>query len=299
MARLRTIKPGFFHNEALGDLEPLARLLFAGLWTIADREGRLEDRPRRIKIEVLPYDECDADALLAALADAGFITRYRIGDSAFIAIPAFLKHQNPHMHEAQSVIPDHSDGLGTVPVPDKHSACTVQAQDKPGSSCLGSCLESCLGNGLGSCHVSEEGQGPSGADAPNDVCIESPEPVAPETRREAHDRQGARQTRRFLDTAETDLAQEFEAWFETFGGVGVPERAFDCYRWWRTSGKASAANLLTAAEGHRRHCEATNSRQQAAGAFLRKPTADDARSPWTDWADVSLSASASVSGAHR
>ena len=51
MARARNIKPGFFLNEELGVLPPLVRILFAGLWCIADRDGRLEDRPKRIKME--------------------------------------------------------------------------------------------------------------------------------------------------------------------------------------------------------------------------------------------------------
>ena len=37
MARARNIKPGFFTNDVLADCDPLARLLFAGLWTVADR----------------------------------------------------------------------------------------------------------------------------------------------------------------------------------------------------------------------------------------------------------------------
>jgi len=48
MARSRNIKPGFFRNEMLAECSPLARLLFAGLWCLADRFGRLEDRPKRI-----------------------------------------------------------------------------------------------------------------------------------------------------------------------------------------------------------------------------------------------------------
>lgn len=49
MARSRNIKPGFFTNEVLADMPALVRLLFAGLWTIADRDGRLEDRARRLR----------------------------------------------------------------------------------------------------------------------------------------------------------------------------------------------------------------------------------------------------------
>ena len=39
MSRSRNIKPGFFKNEHLAECQPLARLLFIGLWTLADREG--------------------------------------------------------------------------------------------------------------------------------------------------------------------------------------------------------------------------------------------------------------------
>lgn len=60
MGRNRTIRAGFFQNEILGALPPLARLLFVGLWTIADREGRLEDRPLRIAVEILPYEALPA-----------------------------------------------------------------------------------------------------------------------------------------------------------------------------------------------------------------------------------------------
>ena len=75
MARARNIKPGFFANDTLAECSPLARLLFAGLWTIADRAGRLEDRPKRIKAALLPYDECDINDLLDQLVDRGFIAR--------------------------------------------------------------------------------------------------------------------------------------------------------------------------------------------------------------------------------
>ena len=88
MARARNIKPGFFSNDVLAECEPLARLLFAGLWTIADREGRLEDRPKRIKAELLPYDDCNIDALLDALHSKGFILRYSVENQQLIQILA-------------------------------------------------------------------------------------------------------------------------------------------------------------------------------------------------------------------
>ena len=105
MARARNIKPGFFINDQLAEIEPLGRLLFAGLWTIADREGRLEDRPKKIKAEILPYDNCDVDILLSALHEAVFITRYTVNGCNYIQIINFSKHQNPHPKEATSIIP--------------------------------------------------------------------------------------------------------------------------------------------------------------------------------------------------
>lgn len=120
MARARNIKPGFFTNDVLAELPPLARLLFAGLWTLCDREGRAEDRPKRIRAEVLAYDDCDCDALLQALHDKGFIRRYEVAGTRVIQVLAWDKHQNPHMKEAAS----------TLPAYDEHRTSTVLAPDK-------------------------------------------------------------------------------------------------------------------------------------------------------------------------
>lgn len=105
MSRARNIKPGFFENELLAEIDPLGRLLFIGLWTIADREGRLEDRVKRIKAKILPYDDCDVDKLLDELAKRGFIIRYEVEGSRYIQVTNFKKHQNPHVKEVQSTIP--------------------------------------------------------------------------------------------------------------------------------------------------------------------------------------------------
>lgn len=104
MARSRNIKPGFFRNELLAECSPLTRLLFAGLWCLADRAGRLEDRPKRIRAEVLPYDDGSVDEMLNELDQAGFILRYQVGGLRFIQVQNFAKHQNPHHREAESTI---------------------------------------------------------------------------------------------------------------------------------------------------------------------------------------------------
>lgn len=101
MARIRSLKPGFFHNEILAECEPLARILFMGLWGIANFEGVLEDRPKRIKAQVLPYDECDVENLLDQLAQHKFILRKTIDEKSFLYIPTFQRHQNPHKKERE------------------------------------------------------------------------------------------------------------------------------------------------------------------------------------------------------
>lgn len=113
MARARNIKPGFFKNEVLAELDPFDRLLFIGLWCLADREGRVEDRPKRIKMELFPCDSYDVDGGLCALAAAEFIRRYQAAGMAVIAIVHFSKHQAPHGTERDSALPD-ENGFYTV-----------------------------------------------------------------------------------------------------------------------------------------------------------------------------------------
>jgi hypothetical protein len=103
--RARNIKPGFFTNEDLVECEPLARILFAGLWCIADRDGRLEDRPRKIKLEILPADDCNVEVLLDQLKSRNFIARYEVDGRRCIQILKFDEHQNPHPKEKTENIP--------------------------------------------------------------------------------------------------------------------------------------------------------------------------------------------------
>jgi hypothetical protein len=105
MARIRTIKPQFFTSEDVTALEPLARLLFVGLFTECDRDGRVEDRPRTLKMRLLPEDACDVDALLWSLVDGGLIRRYEAEGKQIIQVKGFEKHQKPHPKEPASLLP--------------------------------------------------------------------------------------------------------------------------------------------------------------------------------------------------
>lgn len=121
--RSRNIKPGFYKNEDLAECSLAARLIFPGLWMIADRMGRLEYRPKRIKGELLPFDNIDVTPLLDELSGWGLIKFYEVDGSKYIWIPAFLKHQNPHRREAKSTLPPHPEDSFT-------DSATDQGQDE-------------------------------------------------------------------------------------------------------------------------------------------------------------------------
>jgi hypothetical protein len=123
MARARSIKPGFFNNEDLIELAFEIRLLFAGLWTLADREGRLEDRPKKIKLSVFPGDDVDVEHGLTQLEHRKFICRYSANGIRYIQIVSWSKHQSPHVKEAPS----------TIPAPCEHRANTSVAALTPSS----------------------------------------------------------------------------------------------------------------------------------------------------------------------
>lgn len=105
MARIRSIKPEFFLHEGLAEMSPLHRLLFIGLWTLADKEGRIEYRPRRIKAALFPWEDCAVENLIADLVDAGFVRSYEVDGVWALVLPSFHKHQRPHPKEAASTIP--------------------------------------------------------------------------------------------------------------------------------------------------------------------------------------------------
>jgi len=146
MARARNINPGFFRNADLVELPFEARLLFIGLWTIADRLGRMEDRPKQIKMELFPADNMDCDDLLSQLQSIGLVDRYEHGGKRYLQIVKFNKHQNPHKDERESIIParyessaetmpeDALNDAGNEGAQDQHHASTMQAPCNHGAT---------------------------------------------------------------------------------------------------------------------------------------------------------------------
>ena len=125
--RARSLKPSICDNELLGTADPFCTLLFERLWMMADREGRLEDRPKRIKAQAFPYrDGLDVEPMLVWLHDNGFIRRYIAGSDRYIQVVKFLEHQSPHCKEAPS----------KIPAPCEHRASTVPDPEIPALAAL-------------------------------------------------------------------------------------------------------------------------------------------------------------------
>jgi hypothetical protein len=109
MARIRTIKPELARHEPLFQLEretglPI-RFAWALLPTVCDREGRFKWRPRDLKLDILPYDECDFSRVLDAWLTRGQVCRYRVKAEWYGCIPTWKKHQSINNKEPSSNLP--------------------------------------------------------------------------------------------------------------------------------------------------------------------------------------------------
>lgn len=111
--RIRTIKPEFFTHEGIFEAEketglPL-RLAFIGLWCACDREGRFKWEPRRLGVQILPYDDLTFLHVLDALTTRGFLVKYASEAGEFGCIPSFPRHQVINNRERDSELPDPND----------------------------------------------------------------------------------------------------------------------------------------------------------------------------------------------
>jgi len=98
MPRIRTIKPQFFLDEDLGTICRDARLMFVGLWNLADDSGVFEWRPLKIKAQLFPYDEDitaeKIESWLRQLVKIGDISEpFANGKKRFGFIFTLTKHQ--------------------------------------------------------------------------------------------------------------------------------------------------------------------------------------------------------------
>ena len=107
--RTRQIHGDFWKSENVADISHSQRLLFIGLWAMADREGMLLNQPRKISAEIFPYDAIkreDVEKWLNTLNQVGLVEFGHDEKNVitFIYIPKFNEYQHIHPNEARSKI---------------------------------------------------------------------------------------------------------------------------------------------------------------------------------------------------
>lgn len=95
MARIRSVHPSLFTDEAWVSCSPLARVLYIGLMTDADDQGLFEWNFLQIKMRLLPADNVDIPPLLAELVGANLIAELESGGKRLGAIRKFRTFQRP------------------------------------------------------------------------------------------------------------------------------------------------------------------------------------------------------------
>jgi hypothetical protein len=93
MARIRNLKPDFWTDEKLVELDPVDRLLFIGLWNFADDEGYMPFSPKRIKMQVFPADSLEISVGLQNLISIGALTLYDSEAGQVLHVTNWAKHQ--------------------------------------------------------------------------------------------------------------------------------------------------------------------------------------------------------------
>ena len=107
MARIRSVHPGLFTDEAFVTLSPLARLLAIGVWTECDDHGVFEWKPVTLKMRLFPIDAVDIPELLGELEAVGLVCRFTEGPRSFGAVRNFCKFQRPKKPRYSNPLPDH------------------------------------------------------------------------------------------------------------------------------------------------------------------------------------------------
>lgn len=115
-SRQRIIKPDFWIDEKLGLMPEATQLLYIGLWTIADDEGRMQYSLTRFAAVLQPYkklSEKEMTKRIEPLLKASRVIVYRVGEQLYAWLPKFLIHQTIG-HPTASKLPPFEEGSRVV-----------------------------------------------------------------------------------------------------------------------------------------------------------------------------------------
>lgn len=109
MARIRSIFPGLWTDEAFAFLPDAAALIFIGLWNECDDNGIFEWKPSTLKMKLRPgkpETPADVEAHLSELASAGLVRQFEIDGRKYGAVRNFAKWQRPKTPNGMWPLPD-------------------------------------------------------------------------------------------------------------------------------------------------------------------------------------------------
>lgn len=94
--RPRRIDPGLWGNPAFAALPTAARVLYIGLISCADPEGRLRADPRQLRVWIFPYNSLSPEEMqsyLEVLHGKGLIELYQVDGQQYAAHPHWSRHE--------------------------------------------------------------------------------------------------------------------------------------------------------------------------------------------------------------
>lgn len=115
MARIRSIHPGIFTDEAFMQASKDARVLIFGLWCEAWDDGVFEWKPLTLKARIFPVDNVDVPALLNELECLRVFKRFRVHGRDYAALRNFGRFQHPKKPNSSKVLPSELKEYVTPP----------------------------------------------------------------------------------------------------------------------------------------------------------------------------------------
>lgn len=123
MARKRMIDPMIWQDEEFGSLTPTAKVLFIGLFSNADDEGRIRANKAYLKSTIFMYDKLDLDEVEACRDEVvktmESVQLYQVNGKEYIQLKNWDEYQKQHKDRIQSsTLPpyerDVTDNVGQV-----------------------------------------------------------------------------------------------------------------------------------------------------------------------------------------
>jgi hypothetical protein len=109
MARIRTIKPGFWTSEQIVECSTNARLLFIGIWNFADDGGVIPASIKSLKMQIFPGDDFSSSeigAMVNELLRVGLLIEYQADTKLYWAVSGWhhQKIDRPNLTHPQPIL---------------------------------------------------------------------------------------------------------------------------------------------------------------------------------------------------